>query len=240
MVFTNPHMKQRAKQKNSKFVLLGDNDEWILPKDPRFLSSKTPRELQGLDDYIDVAIDQQEEKLKEFDWLWISMGNHDYEMINRHATSPTARLARRLCCLYGGWSGFLTLKFRTKRGAKVWASITILYHHGASNAPVTKGLIWAQRFAAGWEDWDVFVFGHTHHLWCDHNTVGRRTERDTLKFRDRWIVNCGTWLQTYEEGGTPGYGERRGYKPVAIAAPQISVTPKRDNTVGLSVTMGNQ
>lgn len=234
-----PHMAMRAEMPNSKYILLGDNDDWILAKDPRYQASKQPKDLLGVDDYIDAAVEQQYERLKQFDFLFISQGNHDWEMLSRHATSPTARLARKLGCIYGGWSGFLKICFRTKRTKQTKSTFKLLYHHGGSAGAVTKGMPWAQRFAAGWEGWDVFCFGHTHQLWCDHTTRGFMTQKGTIQMRDRWIVNTGTWLETYEQGGEPSYGERRGYKPVAIAAPTIQVTPLRTNVPRVRVTLGN-
>jgi predicted phosphodiesterase len=231
-------MKARQEEySNSYFVLLGDNDDWILPKDPRFLSSEVPEELRGVDDYIDQAVDQQYKRLKDFKFLFVSMGNHDYEILNRHGTCPTARLARRLCCRYGGYSGFLRVRFRSEKTNNLKGGVTFLYHHGSSNAPVTEGILWAKRFAAGWEDWDVFIFGHTHKFWCHRGKRGRRTERNHLAFRDTWIVNTGTWKETYKEGGTPGYGERRGYPPVTMAAPMIEITPLRDNKARVRVML---
>lgn len=234
-----PHMRERNKLKNSKFILLGDNDEWILAKDPRYLPSKMPKELLGVDDYIDAAVRMQADRLKEFDLLFISMGNHDFEMLNRHATCPTARLARTLGCLYGGWSGFLRLRFRSTTTRQIKARFNLLYHHGGASGSVTKGMPWAQRFAARHEGWDVFAFGHTHQLWCDHIVSQYMNENGNLSRRPQWIVNTGTWLETYDEGLTPSYGERRGYPPIAMACPLIQVTPLRTNKCKISVTMGN-
>jgi predicted phosphodiesterase len=234
-----PHMAERAKLPNSRFILLGDNDDWILAKDPRYQASKIPKDMLGVDDYIDASVEQQYERLKGFDFLFVSQGNHDFEMLNRHATSPTARLARKLGCLWGGWSGFLKIRFRSMGSKQIKAAFTLLYHHGGAAGAVTKGMPWAQRFAAGWEGWDVFAFGHTHQLWCDHSSYGYMSKRGRLRKQDRWIVNTGTWLESYEEGGSPTYGERKGYKPVAIAAPTIQVTPLRNNQARVRVTLGN-
>ena len=233
-----PQMRKRAELPNSYFVLLGDNDDWIFPKDPRYLESKKPKELQGVDDYVDAAIEQQYERLKEFRFLFISMGNHDFEMLNRHMTCPTARLARKLGAAYGGYSGFLRIQFRNSK--RVRCQFTLLYHHGGSAGAVTKGMPWAQRYSSGWDGWDVFAFGHTHQLWCDYQRRGHMGGNGSLLFRDTWIVNTGTWLETYEQGGSPSYGERKGYKPVALASPMICLEPTRQDKLNVIVTMGNR
>ena len=231
-------MKARqAEYKNSYFVLLGDNDDWVLPKDPRYQESKKPKDLRGFDDYVDKAVEQQYELLKDFQFLFVSIANHDFEMLNRHHTCPTSRLARSLGCAYGGYSGFLRVGFRSEGSGDLKGGVTLLHHHGSSNAPVTEGIIWAKRYAAGWEGWDVFIFGHTHKLWCHRGRVGRRTERHKLAFRDTWIVNTGTWLETYKQGESPGYGERKGYPPVAMAAPTIELMPQRNSRVRVRVTL---
>jgi hypothetical protein len=236
-----PHMKKRAELPNSYFVCLGDMFDMIVPSDNRrFQPSRVKETLRGKDDFIDQAIEEGMATYGKFPWLMLGTGNHCNEVLRRHYTNPMARLAAKLGVPFGGFSGFLRLVLRDKRGTARW-KVVILYHHGASAAQVTKGLLWASRYCAGFAGWDVFCYAHNHQCHAHHEAYVRLAEKhDTLVKKNRYIVNTGTFLESHEQGENPSYAEVKGYKPVAIAAPLIKIVPTRNNSsVSISVSVGD-
>jgi len=235
-----PHMRRRADLPNASFICLGDMFDMIVPSDNRrFQPSRVKETLRGHDDFIDRAIEDGLDTYGKFPWRMLGTGNHCHEVLKRHFTNPMARLAGKLRVPFGGFSGYLRFRFRLKNGRVARWKLNLLYHHGGSSGPVTKGLPWAQRFANGFADWDIFAYGHNHQCHAHHEAYLHLAEKhDTIVKKSRYIVNCGTFLDGYEQGQTPSYVEVKGYRPVAIAAPLVTATPHRDGRIRISVTVG--
>jgi hypothetical protein len=237
-----PHMRRRAELPNSHFICLGDLFDMIVPSDNRrFQPSRVRETLQGTDDFIDKAIDEALQMYGSFPWIMMGNGNHCNEVLRRHYTNPMARLASKLRVPFGGFSGYLRVRIRTGKGTVRW-NLVILYHHGGSSGPVTKGLPWAQRFCSGFADWDIFAYAHNHQCHVHQEAYLHLAEKhDKLIKRNRYIVNTGTFLDGYEQGESPSYVEVKGYKPVAIAAPLIKLVPTREgNHVNISISVGDE
>jgi len=229
-------MDRRAALPRSHFILLGDTGDFIFHKDPRYMPSVTEESLIGVDDYLDASLDQQVKRYGKYPVRMVGEGNHGREILKRHGVNPAQRLARKLGALFGGFSGFLRVRFYNN--PKICCVLTFLYHHGAWGGAVIKGLGGAKRFAQGFDDWDCFVFGHNHQCHAHQEVKIRPTQTGRLDRRSIWIVNSGTFLETYEQGMTT-YGEVKGYAPVALAAPLIKVHIDRKRKINLSVELGD-
>lgn len=231
-----PHMRRRAALTNSWFINLGDLGDWILPGDPRYQASAVPRHLLGVDDYVDANIDHIAGRLSEFKWVMLSEGNHCREIIKRHGSNPMHRIAGKLGARYGAYCGMIRVTPLTNGHRN--SSLRLLYHHGGSGGAVTRGLPWARRFCSGFEDWDIFAFGHTHNLYCERSSVGRMMARSgKIEMRDRFIVNCGTWQDTYQDGIPATYSEVKGYSPVSLACPLITIKISRNRVLEINTTI---
>lgn len=222
------HMRRRAALPNAHFVSIGDLWDMILPGDPRFMPSNNMPELATTDDYIDASVLDAYGKLKEFPFDLVGLGNHGHSMVKHHFTNPVGRLANKLGARYGGFSGFVKFRFRekgrsTKDGTR--GVFTLLYHHGGASGSVTKGLPWAKRYSACWEGWDIFAWGHNHQSQSHPEARGFMNKAGNIKKRTVYMVNAGTWLESYKEGGTPSYAEIKGFPLVALQSPLIKVTP---------------
>jgi hypothetical protein len=212
------HMERRAKLPRSHFICLGDLGDWIFPSDTkRYMPSVTRKELLGVDDFIDQNIDHLYKKYSKFPFRLMCTGNHSHELLKRHYTNPMARLCRKLDLPFGGYSGYVRF-----RGPK--CGFTMLYHHGAWGGRVVKGFAGARDYARHFEDWDVFCFGHNHQLMIDHESRMRLSAQGNLTSKDVYIVNTGTFLQGCATDQIT-YAEVKGYSPVALSAPLITVTP---------------
>lgn len=111
----------------------------------------------------------------------IGVGNHEAAVVKWHSLDVIhlliERLARRAqehkpghAIHHGGYTGVVSMPFR-RRSGKGWGGVArwqVFYHHGAtSSAPVTKGMIEFNRFAAWVRDVDAIWLGHLHTRWVD-------------------------------------------------------------------------
>ena len=225
------HMDERASLPNSVFIGLGDLGDFILPSDQkRFVLGGNSRAELNVAGYTTAVEESVRKFIKPYRWGMFGMGNHCLSVLKHHSVNPMANLANKMGVLYGGYCGFLKLEFETRnsKGSRGHCdSVIMLYHHGGGGGSVTKGLPWAKRFASGFAGWDVFCFGHNHQAQIHHETTLRPTDLGKLESQDRYLVNTGTFLQTYSNGGDcPSYGEVSGMSPVALTAPTIRVRPR--------------
>lgn len=240
------HMDRRAKLKNARFVFLGDNWDFVLPRD---LARHVPSEssTRGVDAIIDVEIQMAVKMFKKYPIDLILLGNHEYEVLKRHSTDPVRRIARELGARYGGYAGFLRYVFRPVEKDGKWKKVgfqgkrssTLLLHHGAGGGKVSKGYGWARDFGRGFEGWDLFAYGHNHQSNIHKELITRMTPRGKIESRNIYYVNTGTWNQTVKEG-LMGYGERRGYAPTPLNAPLVRFTPTSADGVKIAVVMEDE
>jgi len=241
------HMRRRAKLPNSRFLLLGDNWDFVLPRDlRRFMPSESV--TQGQDDVLNIESDMALDFFKEFPIDLMMLGNHEYEVLRRHHYDAVRYVARQLrevhgqTAIYGGYSGMLRYKFRTDsddKGAGLEGprSTTFLLHHGSGGGKVSKGYGWARDFGRGFEGWDVLAYGHNHQSNAHVESVTRLTRSGKFESRNVFYVNTGTWNRTIVEHKM-GYGERRGYQPTPVTAPLITLTPTRAKGIQIAVSQG--
>jgi len=233
------HMDKRAALPRSHFFLLGDAGDYIIPQDKkRHRASVTREELLGVDDYIDMAVELQVEELKAYNWIAAGMGNHCDAVLKHHGTNPMRRLCRKLMIPFAGFTGFLRIRFLGRSDGMSGSVFNLLYHHGAWGGRVIKGYGGARDYARHFEGWDVFCYGHNHQLNVHHEAMMNMNSQGNLMKRSVFYVNTGTFLETYNDGGESTYGEIRGYPPVALSAPLITITPLRNHELSVSVTAG--
>ncbi|HSW65432.1 MAG TPA: hypothetical protein VLH56_19300 [Dissulfurispiraceae bacterium] len=247
------HMQRRAALPNARFLSLGDMANLVLPgPDKRSTPSamvdlldeaieqiqssklsdaekliaitsirKEYRERES-DALIDLLVDRQIERYQQYPWLFLGTGNHCTAALKHHFTHVTKRVCDRLNIPYGGYSGIARLRFNIPN-RDGHAKLTILYHHGAWSGQVIKGLGGAKRWAAGFDEWDVCLYGHNHQLHLHEEPKVRMSARGVLEHRDVYIANCGTFLKGYRQGGSADYGEQRGYPAVSLNAPLMTI-----------------
>jgi len=242
--FLKKHMDRRAALPNSRFIAIGDMGDLILPNDlKRYMPSAGSRRSladKGYDAVLDNHVDNFINEYAHYPWDMFGIGNHEHGVLKRHYVNVGQKITQGLKCKYGGYSGFLRYSFRGKnhKNQKGWGcSVNFLYHHGAWGGRVMKGFGGARDYARMFEGWDVFLYGHNHHLVVHQENKGQFTQWATYKEKDRYFVNCGTFLKTNKIGVT-SYGEKRGYAPVALGAPLVTVTP-HNRSCDISVSIGD-
>lgn len=239
------HMKKRAALPNAMFFGNGDIGNWVMPGNDRRHNPSTPLpQLAHRDDYIDHAIELQAARYRPFPWIAIGEGNHEEAIRRHHHTCVTSRLCRELGVPFAGYSGMLNLRFVPKKTDRTSARcmVSILYHHGAWGGKVQKGFGGARDFARAIEGWDIFAYGHNHQLNVHQETRFANGGRLDCQTREVFFVNTGTFQKGLEIGGTAAYSEIKGYAPVSLAAPLITLTPTKAGTdayhVDISISVG--
>lgn len=257
-------MRKRQKLENSFFVFNGDALSCILPKDlKRFTLSglempwleryhQRREELDEdddeytIDDMLGAQIDYEADQFTEFTenmLLW-NLGNHELEVEKRHAINPAREIVKRLRrrgskVQYGGYSGMLRMKLKTKGTSLDKPYFNLLYNHGNWGGESSKGLPGATRWANCHEGWDVMIFGHNHKAVCDGPLPRVYVNRaGNVKTRYVWIVGCNTFQRTLMKKSTT-YAERAGYPLGTVGVPLIRVSVGK-RQLEIDVTTNNE
>jgi hypothetical protein len=230
-----------ARERGDRVNINGDVFDAILPKDAkRYKPEALHPRLHGISKVLDEQVDMAEELLAPYADLidMIGMGNHESAVEKYHSTDLTARLIRRLNSKvkttgheiqYGGYTGFIDYRFRTKKGTGGSRRLVIYYHHGAGgSAPVTKGMIDFARKAA-WVDADVIWLGHKHNKISDTGAMRLSCpiDGDDPVGRQVVFVMTGSYMTTYTG---PVKGKR-----VASYASDFGMAPQAKGGARLTV-----
>ena len=221
-------IQSRASLPNHRGILLGDNQDLVVPTDlKRWRPSVQHKDLVGKDDWVNASVRFAVERLKipGITWDLVVPGNHEDEFLKRHGVDTTSMLAFALNTRRGGYSGILEYILRLKSGpGKPHGHVfRIAYHHGAWGGRVIKGFGGARDWFRAFDDWHVALWGHNHQSHA-HREWRLRPGGNRLEKYSVYFVNCGSWVDTYsDEAGRTHYGERQGYAPSPTSAPLIRV-----------------
>ena len=211
------------------WVGVGDYVDAIDYRDPRFDAEQLPHgtEARDLVRWGEVMRKRAADHLKPIarKCVGIGYGNHEDHFMQAKASrewwdalrsdlgNPTDL----------GYCAFLDLAFKV-RGVE--HSYRIATHHGAGWASSPGGKLnrlrsFLEAFLA-----DIVLTGHTHER-LDHSLVclAANSACTDLVEMARVGVVCGTWLRTYTVGPA-GYGEKRGYRPVPLGNPAVTIQPE--------------
>lgn len=207
-------------------VAIGDVLNLVVPTDlKRYRPSVQPAGIAGRDDWVNATVSYVSGVLKELDlnWLLISPGNHEDEFTKRTGVDLTSLLARDLGCFRGGYSGVVDFSIKGKvRGDNT--RFRLAYHHGAWGGRTNKGYSGAWPWFSQIDSWNVAIYGHNHASRVDHE-VRRRPHRERLIEYPVYLVNCGSFVQSYaDDAKQTHYAERHGYLPQPRRVPLIKVT----------------
>jgi len=205
------------------FIGLGDYMDMIIPSDPRYFPGMTgsvvdivDHQLRGFADLLSPYTDKI---------LGLGWGNHEWEILKRHGTSPASRLNEMLGTRDLGYSGLLNLCL--KQGGKNSRSVIIRYHHGFGGSSRTSGgdLTKFEKECANW-DADLFLYGHVHKLQTVRVARGGLCGA-TFVAKDQHLVICGTFKKTFNDGPCPTWSEKMGFPMRTVGGPTIYIEPRR-------------
>lgn len=221
-------IKEYLKDSDEKTYLIlgGDTFAGILLKDIR-------RYLKSFDESVDDDILGWEIKRAneiisssyKGNILGMMIGNHESAILKHHSFHLGRQLASLLNTVSLGYSCIIRMKF-SEEGSR-GRTLLIYAHHGFGGGSRTQGADLTKycRHASSWEC-DIFLYGHVHRLQSDKidrmSVVGTR-----LIPKPKYLYICGTFQKTLSLSDIPTYAEEKGYPPVSIGAPTITIRPDR-------------
>lgn len=210
---------------NTYFLGLGDYMDMIIPGDPRYFPGMTG----GVVDIVDDQLEGFAELLAPYTdrILGLGWGNHEWEVLKRHGTSPASRLSRMLGVRDLGYSGLMNLGLKEREKKSRSRSVIIRYHHGFGGSSRTSGgdLTKFEKECANW-DADLFLYGHVHKLQTCRVARGGLCG-STFVAKDQHVVICGTFKKTFNSGPCPTWSEKMGFPMRTVGAPTIYIKPRR-------------
>jgi hypothetical protein len=215
----------------SRVILLGDLVEMIAYRDKRF---RPQVHVKGeVREFATSMCDGVIAKLKLIaDKILFGLsGNHEDDFLGTYYFDAASYIYGNLSVPYLGYSALALIQVKapyTSSGSgiedfdKTYYSVRVDAHHGYGSGRTKGAKINTLMQRAVFTEADVHVMGHVHDI---QTIVEPRLGVDNggkLVQKPVAFVVGGTYLKTYEPGVT-GYGEVRGYRPVVIGSPFISI-----------------
>jgi len=150
---------------------------------------------------------------------FISMGNHEVGILNRHETNLTARLCSALDVPQGGYSGFLDILTESAAGGNRRRHRAFWHHGDGVGGEVTKGALRTDRWGSWVEGVDILIGGHIHQSWVIWTSALTALASGRQELVDRAHICSSTYKQEYEMQGT--WHVRKGRRPRPIGGTWI-------------------
>lgn len=180
------------------------------------------------DDIIDYQVNRAASILYPYKerLLGIGSGNHEDTIVSRCSSDMSRRLCKQLEVPFLGYSGLYRLRFTEGNRGRT-RTVDIRYHHGWTASRTPGGQLTSNSKDVLHWDADIYLYGHGHRLLTD--TISRlavQGEKNLIS-KDLIILLCGTFLKTYILGETT-YSEKKGFSPIRIGSPYVSIKPTRN------------
>jgi len=223
----NELIKQRDKVKrdpNAYVIGMGDYTDCITQTDKRW----DPSIISSWVEKDNIAESQRKRIVKilkpiRHKIIALLAGNHELAIRRYLQVNIMKNIIDDLEVPYGGYQCFIILIFRRK-GSSESHQYTIHAWHGAGAAQSEGArLMRLKRLVKEFEA-DIYLMGHLHGI--THDITDRLTVRNgRVKNIPQIATITGSFLQTYMQGVSPGYGEIMGYKPSHLGCPCIIFKP---------------
>jgi hypothetical protein len=162
------------------------------------------------------------------------MGNHEYQVLKRHHTNLSKRLADALGVPYMGFSYFFRINlFRVDDEIKGQGrNIDFFVQHGfgggtrTEGGSITKYAKHSERFIC-----DVYVAGHDHRLqFVKFPTMGIRGAKGSVRLfaKSKVVILGGSWKKAYAPGTAVSWEETKGFMPAEIGGVTIRIRVTND------------
>lgn len=203
------HLKE-AKKIGAGIIDTGDMFDAMQGKSDRRSSKSDLKEVLKKSDYLNQLVEHHAARYKPYvdNWVSLGYGNHETSVINNVEYDLIKGLARELELMTGvkipvlGYTGFIVFRFKSNntRFRKI-----LWYTHGhGGGAPVTKGMIQANRQQVLIDGVDILMSGHDHNSWVDDfckiqvSNTGKIERKDMLyvkipSYKDAWGTGKNGW-----------------------------------------------
>mgnify|MGYP001110069914 CR=1 FL=1 len=214
---------QLAEEKQAPVLIAGDLLDAMQGKwDPRRQPEKL-KEQYKVSAYYDAIVMDIARYLAKFDIpiYILALGNHETGVLRHSNTDLLGNVAYQLRVEHGkkavamGYWGYLRFQFRYNKGSHN-ASKTLYWYHGVSNgAPVTKGMIQANRQAVWIHDADFVLNGHNHKSYTTPQPIERINQKTMDPYNDIvWFLRTPGYMKSSGECQvTFGFGAEKHRAP---------------------------
>jgi len=215
---------------NCYWIGMGDMAECISRRDPRHVEANYAEWLWGTNLVFKAQREALVERLKPIGHkcLGYLAGNHERYVEHKFGVDVYSSVIEAIAPDAGiamGIHGFITLKLRRDSNGNDVKNYHIYAHHGFGGGSLAGGkALKLERLPASY-DAHLYLMGHLHSL---HVLPGERLyppARGGPIVRRHWrAVLTGTFLRTCVEGQEM-YAEVKGYKPMGVGYPVITIKP---------------
>jgi len=204
---------EAAKDGNWPVMIFGDLFCAMQGRDDKRSSKSDLRPEHKVSNYLDALVDTTAEFFEPYKNLikFISPGNHETAILKKSETNITERLAQKLGCYSGTYSGWVVFKFvdNFDKGVR---TIPMAYHHGyGGGGHVTKDVIQASRRAVYLPDAKIVVSGHTHDRWVFPIARARLLTSGHQVVDEQLHIKLGTYKDEYTPSS--GWAIEKGHPP---------------------------
>ena len=206
---------EEARKIGAPIMVFGDLFCAMQGKYDKRANKSALRPEHQVNNYLDALVDTTAEYFLPYKNLvrFITPGNHETAILGRHETDLTARLADKLGCERGTYSGWVLWRFEidSETGGSV-RTVPMSYHHGyGGGGPVTKDVIQTNRKAVYLPDAKIVVSGHTHDRWIFPISRIRLRENGEQIADEQLHVKLGSYKDEYTPG--EGWAVEKGMPP---------------------------
>ena len=215
---------------NTYWIGMGDMAECISRRDPRHVESNYAPWLHGVDRVFMAQRDALVERLKPIGHKCLAYltGNHEQTALDKSGVDVYHSVIEQIAPDRGlamGVHGFITLKLRRGKSGNDVQNYHIYAHHGFGGGRLSGGKALKLERLPGSYDAHLYLMGHMHSL---EQVPGIRLyppNKGGRIMRREWrAVVTGSFLRTCVEGQEM-YAEHKGYKPLPVGYPVVTITP---------------
>ena len=208
-----------AKERDAAIFIFGDFFDAMQGRfDPRRDSPELRPEYYGKSNYYDLLVRDAADFLQPYaaNIALIAPGNHELAVLKNANTMLTDRLCGMLNAmgghvLHGSYGGWIIVDCTMRKTVK--QRINIKYFHGAGGeAPVTRGVIQANRQSTYLPDAHIVINGHNHQGYMVAYTRERLTLKGNLYYDNCYYLRIPGYKNDYGDGSS-GWEVTRGGQP---------------------------
>jgi hypothetical protein len=161
------HLDQ-AKERGAFVIDVGDYICGMQGKNDKRHSKSSLLPDVASSDYLGDLIDFGANFLEPYkeNIAFLSKGNHELGLKKHHELDVIHQICNRLGCVEMGFRGWCRLQFLPDKSHDKFSRQIYFIHGSGGSAPVTKGVIAANRRAVQYPTADIIVSGHIHEGWA--------------------------------------------------------------------------
>ena len=239
---------QAAVDVGASILINGDVFDAVTCGDKRYTPGQTVDRIAKAKDSYTATCELGAEVLGPFasHIKVIGVGNHETAWVKYRQSDPVSGTISLLNLKlaeagdlhrikHGGISGYVVslLDVPSGKGKPLTLSHRLHYHHGVGgDAPVTGGLIAANRTMVGWLA-DTHTEGHRHNLLDREYSVGDCRPNGRIVFKQVVCLMTGSYLRNYRAGRPHKdplqytYAEESAHPPKPVGGKFLVLTPEK-------------